>query len=125
RIIPANHRDTVSLNAPKRDWQAVDEPSRYGDQQLPPPRFEPSLNAAPSPDGVRSAPPQEYESVPSRESVPALGRTPSGADRDEPHLPDANSMVPGNDLQRAPQDIESNLGELLPGSAPRRSTNTA
>jgi len=107
RILQVNHREPLSLNVPTGGWQAVDEPSRYGGEELPPPRFEQEPALGPPAGAVRSAPVDEY--------VPAPQSNSAGSYRGQMSAP----AMPGQDLDREPQDLDRGLEALLPNQPKR------
>ena len=113
RILQVNHRETLSLNVPTGGWQAVDEPSRYGGEELPPPRLgqEPALG--PAAGAIRSTPADEYEPAPQEPGT----RSYRG------HM--SAPPMPGHDLEREPQDLDRGLEELLPGQPSRRAADSS
>lgn len=107
RILQVKHREPKPLNVPASDWRAVEEPSRYGNEQLPAPRLEQEPAYEPMPGPVRSIPDDEYEPVPSVNSSPM-----------------AAPVMPGHDLDRQPRDFDRGRQELAPADpAERRSVD--
>jgi len=107
RILQVNHREPKPLNTPASDWRAVEEPSRYGNQQLPAPRLEQEPAYEPVPGTVRSMPADDFEAIP-----PAN----RGDYRERMSAP----VMPGQDLERHPQDVDRTLEELLPSPNEQR-----